>query len=147
LGITVYQVLTGNQPVFPRREAEVIHAVVSDGRPLKPVNAEKIEMTEVAWGLLRECWREDRATRPNISNVLGTFCSITSERNITDSIIVTEESREFTEAEGDDDRDLGKKRNEAPKSRNAQVLLPPQGYFKKKKIAHSSRKLRRRLFE
>jgi hypothetical protein len=55
LGITVYQVLTGNQPVFPRREAEVIHAVVSDGRPLKPVNAEKIEMTEVAWGLLREC--------------------------------------------------------------------------------------------
>jgi serine/threonine protein kinase len=29
LGMTVYQVLTGKQPVFPRREAEVIHAVIS----------------------------------------------------------------------------------------------------------------------
>ena len=69
-GMTVYQVLTGKWPFFPRRETEVMLAVVSGERPPKPENAEGTGMTEVVWELLRECWREDRTTRPSISNIL-----------------------------------------------------------------------------
>jgi serine/threonine protein kinase len=89
LGMTVYQVLTGRWPFYPRREAEVMHAVISGERPSKPENAEKIGITEVVWDLLRECWREDRATRPNISDVLGRFCDITGEGRTIDSVIET----------------------------------------------------------
>ena len=83
LGMTVYQVLTDIWPFFPRKKAEVIHAVTSGERPPKPENAESIGITEVVWDLLRECWREDRATRPNIANVLGRFSDITNARKTT----------------------------------------------------------------
>ena len=85
LGMTVYQVLTDKWPFFPRREAEITHAVISGERPPKPENSESIGITEAVWDLLRECWREDRATRPNILNVLGRFRSITGEAKSTDS--------------------------------------------------------------
>jgi hypothetical protein len=61
---------------FPRREAEVIHVMVSGERPPKPDDAERIGMTGIVWDLLRECWKEDRVTRPNTSDVLGRFCDI-----------------------------------------------------------------------
>jgi serine/threonine protein kinase len=87
LGMTTYQILTGKQPFLLRREARVILAVISGERPPKPENAEKIGITEVMWDLLRECWKEDRAARPNISDILGRFCDITGERKTTDSTI------------------------------------------------------------
>ena len=79
LGMTVYQVLTGKCPFFPKRIAEVVHAVISGERPPKPENAEETGMTEVVWGLLEECWREDRTTRPTAVEVLRRFCEITGE--------------------------------------------------------------------
>jgi len=87
LGMTVYQVLTGKWPFFPRREAEVVHAVVSGERPPKPENAEEIGITEVLWDLLRACWREDRTTRPAIAEVLNKFCEITGEGKTIDSTL------------------------------------------------------------
>jgi len=87
LGMTVYQVLTGKWPFYPKREAEVMHAVISGERPPKPENAEEIEMTEVVWELLVECWREDRTKRPNISEILGRFCGIIWERKASDPTI------------------------------------------------------------
>ena len=85
--MTVYQVLTGEWPFFPRREAEVTHAVISGERPPKPESAERIGMTGIVWNLLKECWREDRRTRPTISDVLGRFYYITGVRETTDSAI------------------------------------------------------------
>lgn len=79
LGMTMYQVLTGKLPFFPRREAEVMHAVISGERPPKPENAE-IGMTEAVWDLLGECWREDKTARPNISDVMGRLDDIIGER-------------------------------------------------------------------
>ena len=70
LGMTMYQVLTGKPPFRPTRKAAIIRAVISGERPAKPEDAEEIGMTEVVWNLLRECWREDRMTRPNISDIL-----------------------------------------------------------------------------
>ena len=87
LGMTVYQVLTGKWPFYPKREAEVTHAVIFGERPPKPENAEEIGMTEAVWELIRECWREDRTERPVISEILGRFCEITGERKTTDSVI------------------------------------------------------------
>ena len=87
LGMMVYQVLTGKWPFYPRREAEVMHAIVFGERPPKPKNAEEIGMTEVVWDLLRECWREDRMTRPTIINILRKFCEIIGERGTTDPAV------------------------------------------------------------
>ena len=87
LGMAVYQVLTGKWPFFPMREGEVTHAVISGERPSKPENAEGIGMTEAVWDLLRECWKEDRMKRPNISDILKRFCAIADEGRTTDSAI------------------------------------------------------------
>ena len=87
LGMTVYQVLTGKLPFFPRREAEVTHTVVSGERPPKPENMEEIGMTDDLWDLMRECWREDRTARPTIVEVLKKFCGIIGEGKTTDSAL------------------------------------------------------------
>ena len=84
LGMTVYQVLTGKLPFYPKGEAEVMHAVFLGERPPKPENAEEIGMTEAVWELLGECWREDRTKRPVISEILRKFCETTGERKTTD---------------------------------------------------------------
>lgn len=85
LGMTVYQVLTGRWPFFPKREVEVGLAVISGQRPLKPENAEEIGMTEVLWNLMERCWRADRATRPPTTEVLREFYEITGENKTTDT--------------------------------------------------------------
>ncbi|KAF9789234.1 kinase-like domain-containing protein [Thelephora terrestris] len=72
LGMTVYQVLTGKWPFFPKKELEIILPIISGVRPIKPENAEAIGMTEDIWNLLQETWREDRTKRPDISKILGT---------------------------------------------------------------------------
>ena len=54
LGMAVYQVLTSELPFFPRREAEITHAVTSGQRPPKPENAEEIGITEALWDLLHQ---------------------------------------------------------------------------------------------
>jgi serine/threonine protein kinase len=87
LGMTIYQILTGKRPFSPRRKAGVINAVISGERPAKPENAESIGIPDVVWDLLRECWKEDRATRPNTSDILGKLRSITAERKTTDAAI------------------------------------------------------------
>ena len=87
LGMTVYQVLTGQWPFFPKRDTEITLTVVAGERPPKPENANDIGMTEIVWGLLQECWRTDRKTRPDISKILGVFCHITGERNTVDCMI------------------------------------------------------------
>ena len=84
LGMTVYQVLTGQIPFHPKREFEVIFAVVDGERPPKPENAEEIGMTETVWELLGECWKEDRVERPIVSEILRNFCDIVGERNTID---------------------------------------------------------------
>ena len=68
-GMTMYQVLTGKRPFRPMRNAGIIRAVISGERPAKPEDAEEIGMTYTVWNLLRECWKEDRTTRPDIFRV------------------------------------------------------------------------------
>ena len=87
LGMTVYQVLTGRCPFYPRKEGEIMFAVISGERPRKPENAEEIGMMEVVWGLLKECWKDDRMARPTIAEVHRRFREITSENEITDSVL------------------------------------------------------------
>ena len=88
LGMTMYQVLTGKWPFYPKREVEVMTVVVSGERPSKPENAEEIGMTEAVWELMSDCWREDRTKRPVISQILKRFCRITGERQTGDSTAV-----------------------------------------------------------
>ena len=85
LGMTIYQVLTDKAPFCQVGDAWITQAVISGERPSKPEDAHEIEMTDVVWDLLTECWREDRTERPNISDILRRFCEITGEGKTTDS--------------------------------------------------------------
>ena len=85
LGMTVYQVLTGEFPFYPRREFEVIHAVLDGERPPKPKNAEEIGMKEAVWELMGECWREKREERPAMPEILKKFHEITGETKTIDT--------------------------------------------------------------
>ena len=85
LGMTLYQVLTSCYPFYPRREFEVIHAVIEGARPPKPKNAEEMGMTEPVWELVGECWRENRAERPTMPEILKKFCEITGETKTIDT--------------------------------------------------------------
>lgn len=87
LGMTLYQVLTGCYPFYPRGEFEVIHAVIEGARPPRPENAEEMGMTEVVWEFMAECWREERVERPAIWEVLGRFCDIAGEGGMANSAI------------------------------------------------------------
>ena len=80
LGMTIYQVLTGKRPFLQKRKARVIRAVILGERPAKPENAEEIGMTDAAWDLLEECWREDRTMRPDISEARKSLLNIIKER-------------------------------------------------------------------
>ena len=86
LAMTVYQVLTGEWPFYPRRGGEVILAMMLGEHLPKPENVEEIGMMEVVWDLMRECWKEDRVARPTITEVLRRFCRITGESKTTDSM-------------------------------------------------------------
>ena len=83
-GMTMYQVLTGKRPFRPMRKAGIIRAVISGERPAKPENAEEIGMTDALWNLLRDCWQEDRITRPDIFDV---FRRIDSQLPTPDSSV------------------------------------------------------------
>ena len=85
LGMTIYQVLTGKVPFSQVGDAWIMQVIISGERPSKPEDADQIGMTDVVWGLVTECWREDRTKRPNISNILKRFCEITGEGKTTDS--------------------------------------------------------------
>ena len=85
LGMTVYQVLTGQWPFYPKREGEIMSAVMLGERPPKPEDPENIGMTEDVWELVTECWRGDRTKRPVILEILKRFCDITGEGRTVDS--------------------------------------------------------------
>ena len=85
LGMTVYQVLTGQIPFHPKREDEVIFAVLDGKRPPKPENVET-GMTEAIWELMTECWKENRAERPIMQEILRKFCEITGEKKTIDAV-------------------------------------------------------------
>ena len=75
----------GPVPFHPKREFEVIQAVVEGERPPKPKNAEEIGMTEAIWELMTECWKENRAERPVMPEILRRFRKITGGRKATGS--------------------------------------------------------------
>ena len=58
LSMTV--VLAGQWPFYPKKEVEVMCAMICGERPPEPENAEEIWITKVVWDLLRECWRSVR---------------------------------------------------------------------------------------
>lgn len=89
LGMTMYQVLVGESPFFPKRKTEIVLAVLSGERPGKPESAAEMGITEPVWELLKGCWREDMKMRPEISEILTRLCEITGEKMTIDGVIET----------------------------------------------------------
>jgi len=71
LGMTVYEVLTGQMP-FPRLSKEVVvtNVVYLGDRPKRPQGPEGKWFTDGVWGILGYCWKPKPSDRPSIEGVL-----------------------------------------------------------------------------
>ena len=71
LGMTVYEVLTGQMP-FPRLSKEVVVTKVLylGDRPKRPQGAEGEWFTDDVWSILGRCWKPKPSDRPTIEDVL-----------------------------------------------------------------------------
>ena len=67
LGMTVYEVLTGQMP-FPLlcKEVVVTKVVYLGDRPKRPQGAEGKWFTDGVWGMLGRCWEPKPSDRPSI---------------------------------------------------------------------------------
>ena len=70
LGMTVYEVLTGQIP-FPQYNQHAAVVRVTEGmRPERPQGAVGEWFTDDVWGILGRCWEADPSDRPSIEDVL-----------------------------------------------------------------------------
>lgn len=64
------QVLTGTPPFGKLPMPEVVSRVLEGERPIKPVNATELGLSDEVWKLLEDCWQPQRALRPSVKDVL-----------------------------------------------------------------------------
>lgn len=74
-GIVVYEVLTGCPPFGAggRRQTEIILRVIEGQRPSKPDKAEDIGFGGGTWGVVQQCWNQDRRKRPTADDIREHF--------------------------------------------------------------------------
>ena len=58
------------------RDAAVMGAIVEGDRPKKPESATRLGFTEALWGIVEQCWLEDRNARPGAEDVLSCLNSV-----------------------------------------------------------------------
>ena len=70
-GMTILEVLVLNDPWRNegfRRDAQVLHAVCSGKKPVRPSKT-NAWFTDEVWNLLMDCWSDKPEDRPDITNV------------------------------------------------------------------------------
>ncbi|OCH89807.1 kinase-like protein [Obba rivulosa] len=72
LSMVMWEIFTGRVPFYYwRRDATVIHHVVQGKRPLRPVQATPLGLSDAIWALMQSCWESDGQQRPHIDDVVG----------------------------------------------------------------------------
>lgn len=74
LGMVIYEVLCGHHPFIELTQDNSLHAVVAilDGkRPQEPAEAARLGFKKELWAMVERCWRENRAERPNVEEILS----------------------------------------------------------------------------
>ena len=82
--MVIYEVLTGAQPFYEREwvYSEVMYHVVRGERPTKPDDAEQIGFGGGTWGLVKECWMEEPASRPETERVLTHLTCVAASSSV-----------------------------------------------------------------
>lgn len=68
-----FKVFTGQIPFPDFTDANIIVLVSGGGRPKKPLDSEKLGLEPAVWELAEDCWNQDRAKRPDITEVFWRY--------------------------------------------------------------------------
>ena len=72
LGLTIFQVLSGNSPYWEITNQElVVYAIMEGYRPKKPDAARSLGFTNELWKTLQQCWLTDTSARPDVRTILS----------------------------------------------------------------------------
>ncbi|KAF9780770.1 kinase-like domain-containing protein [Thelephora terrestris] len=70
MGMTIYEVLTGEKPFKEIHTLSVVMPIINGIRPKKPTFLFTRGYTEELWNLTTACWQQDPAARPPVDQVL-----------------------------------------------------------------------------
>ena len=70
LGMVIYEVLSGQTPFSPFREAEVVRMVLNGERPSRPQGDEGKLFTDEIWQILELCWEQRPGDRLSAKGIL-----------------------------------------------------------------------------
>lgn len=70
LGMVIYEVLSGETPFFPCREAEVVRMVLNGERPSRPQGGEGKLFSDEIWQVLELCWEQRPEDRLSAKGIL-----------------------------------------------------------------------------
>ena len=73
LGMVIYEVLSGQAPFTPFKEAVVVQKVIGGEHPERPRGTAGVLFTDDLWELLGLCWTKEPKSRPRIEAVLTTL--------------------------------------------------------------------------
>jgi len=70
LGMTIYEVLSGQAPFSQHSIFAVPHRVMEGDRPTRPEGEQKTQFTDRVWEMLELCWKPQPGDRPNAEAIL-----------------------------------------------------------------------------
>jgi len=86
--LTTCRVLTGEQPFGGIKITELAFGISSGFRPVKPEDAETIEISESPWKLVQKCLDDNKTQRPQIKEVVGGVASAADNWHVVTSMRV-----------------------------------------------------------
>jgi len=76
LGMTIYEVLSGHHPFFPRSGPIIMVDIMNDERPRRPEGDEGDLFTDDLWTVLGLCWERQPSSRTSVRAVLSFLVGI-----------------------------------------------------------------------
>ena len=70
LGMTIYEVLTGQIPFVRHTSTAVVWRILDGERPMRPQGTQAAQLTDDIWGMLECCWQPRPEGRISVRHVL-----------------------------------------------------------------------------
>ena len=99
LGMVIYEVLSGQVPFVMYQDHEIVFMILDGDRPERPQADVGGLFTDVIWGVLGSCWKEQPGDRPSVKQILMGLDGESSSSWLSSSI---DELVELDPADDDD---------------------------------------------
>ena len=76
------EVMTGKLPYFSYNSDMGVIKAIWDGVTPAPEDYAELPASDPLWGIMRECWEEDRSMRPTMEQLITKVCGLFSEFNL-----------------------------------------------------------------